>query len=56
MSNRKVRRIAKETGLPVVKIMVRGGTYHRKDLCLEDGTITRLFIDGTIYKTNDRWK
>lgn len=36
---RKVAKYRQETGLPVVTATVRGGTNHRIDLHLEDGTI-----------------
>lgn len=48
MSQKNVRRIAAATGLDIVTILVRGGTDHRKDLCLADGTIASLWSDGTI--------
>ena len=56
MSVKKVAKIRKETGLPIVKIMVRGGTEHRKDLCLEDGTIKCLWPDGTITDGEFGWR
>lgn len=57
LGTKKVKRLAAETGLPIVKVMVRGGTDHRKDLCLEDGSIVSLYRDGTM--ENDptcRWR
>ncbi len=43
------------TGLPIVKVMVRGGTGHRKDLCLKDGSIVHLYPDGTMEKSDIGW-
>ena len=39
LSEKKVAKIRALTGLPVFAVLVRGGTDHRKDLCLEDGRI-----------------
>jgi hypothetical protein len=36
---KKIARYRRETGLPVVKALVRGDTHHRIDLYLEDGTV-----------------
>ena len=46
MGPKKVARYRRDTGLPLRAILVRGGTEHRKDLCLEDGSIVHLFSDG----------
>ena len=56
LNEKKTKKLAKETGLPVVKVMVRGGTDHRKDLCLEDGSIMHLWKDGTLSKCPIPWK
>lgn len=45
---KKVKRIRELTGLDVKHVAVRGGTDHRKDLYLADGTITHLWPDGTL--------
>ena len=55
LSKKKTNKLAKETGLPIVKVLVRGGTDHRKDLCLEDGSIIHLYRDGTQEKSELRW-
>lgn len=55
LSEKKVKQLAKQTGLPVVKVMVRGGD-HSKDLCLEDGTIVTMEKDGTLEKSTFLWK
>ncbi len=49
---KKVKRIAETTGLDVVHVLVRGGTGHRKDLCLRDGSVVHLFQDGTTEKSD----
>ena len=48
LSDRKVKKIRAETGLPVVAVLVRGGTNHRRDLCLSDGRVVHLYKDGTM--------
>lgn len=48
---KKVARLRQATGLPVVAVLVRGGTSHVKDLCLEDGSIVCLHRDGTLEKS-----
>lgn len=54
---KKVRKYAKATGLPVVRALVRGGTDHRVDLCLEDGSVVMYWPrDGSIeHDTQWRW-
>lgn len=56
MSDKNAKKLAASTGLPVVKVLVRGGTNHRKDLCLEDGSIRCLWPDGEITESDARWK
>jgi hypothetical protein len=53
---KKTAKLRRQLGLPIVKVMVRGNTDHRLDLCLEDGAITCLYWDGVIEKTTRRWK
>ena len=48
LNDKKIRAIARKTGLPVVAVLVRGGTDHRKDLCLEGGKVVHLYKDGTM--------
>ena len=45
---KKVRRLAKRTGLPVVRAMTRGGTDHRIDLFLGDGRTMMLWPTGEL--------
>lgn len=49
---KKVARLRKETGLPIVAVLVRGGTGHRRDLCLEDGSVVCLYRDGTMERSS----
>jgi hypothetical protein len=56
MSDKNAKKLAASTGLPVVMVMVRGGTSHRKDLCLEDGSIRCLWPDGSITGHGSRWR
>ena len=39
IGEKKVALYRKKTGLLVVAALVRGGTDHRIDLCLEDGGV-----------------
>lgn len=55
MSERKTRRIAEQVGLKVVRVMVRGNTRHRRDLCLVDGSIATLWPDGSVLLNRGRW-
>jgi hypothetical protein len=48
--------MAKRLNLPIVRILVRGGTDHRKDLCLEDGSVINYWPDGKMLKSIARWK
>ncbi len=54
MGEKKVSRWREQTGLPVIAVLVRGGTNHRKDLCLEDGSVVHMFSDGTMEKSDIR--
>jgi hypothetical protein len=44
---KKMAKLKAETGLPIVAVLVRGGTGHRRDLCLEDGSVVHLYRDGS---------
>lgn len=52
----KVQQLIKKTGLPIVKVFVRGNTNHRKDLCLKSGEIICLYKDGVMEKSSITWK
>ena len=54
MGEKKTRRIAKQTGLDVLFVLVRGGTNHRKDLLLRGGTVVSLHKDGRLEQTDIR--
>jgi hypothetical protein len=56
MSEKNAMKYAKKLGLPIIRILVRGNTDHRKDLCLEDGSILHLFPDGHMEKSDIPWK
>lgn len=47
LSQKNVLKLAQQLELPVVAVLVRGGTGHRRDLCLEDGSVVYLYRDGT---------
>ena len=53
MSEKNVARIRARTGLDIDRILVRGGTDHRKDLRLTDGRWVSLWPDGTLEGAND---
>lgn len=53
---KKIAKLKRELGLNIVKVLVRGGTDHRKDLFLPDGSVMYLFKDGTIFETNQTHK
>ena len=56
LNAKKTERLAMNTGLPVVWVHVRGGTNHRRDLCLNDGRVFYLFPDGTIEDPKITWR
>jgi hypothetical protein len=56
LNEKNTKRIATKYNLPIHHILVRGGTNHRKDLCLEDGSIKCLCPDGTITESEIRWE
>ena len=54
MSDKNVARLAAKTGLDLVGVYVRGGTDHRKDLCVRGGGIKCLWPDGTLQDSEFR--
>ncbi len=54
LNAKKVAALARETGLDVVYVLVRGGTDHRRDLCLRDGSIINLWSDGSTTESDMR--
>lgn len=48
MGAKKVDRLRRMTGLPLVAALTRGGTDHRVDLILANGTMFALYKDGHI--------
>jgi hypothetical protein len=54
LSEKKTEKLRNKTGLPIIAVLVRGGTDHRKDLLLEDGSICSLFKNGDIIKTDGK--
>jgi hypothetical protein len=55
LSQKKVNKLRLSTGLDIVKVMVRGGTDHRKDLCISDGSIICLHNNGNMIKSTSIW-
>ena len=49
---KKTLMLREKLKLPIFKVLVRGGTDHRKDLCFIDGTVMHLYRDGTIEKSS----
>ena len=56
IGEKKIKKYRQQTGLPIVRALARGGTNHRIDLCLKDGTVMYWYKDGSMEKTNLRWK
>ena len=56
MNKKNVAKYSKKYNLPIVHVLVRGGTDHRKDFCLEDGSIVHLHNNETMEKADIRWK
>ena len=55
MNPKKVAKLAEELKLPVVAVLVRGGTGHRQDLCLADGSVVYYWPrTGQMEKTDIR--
>lgn len=54
LNDKKVKKLKEKTGLPIVKVMVRGGS-HSKLLCLDDGSCIWLDTDGTMEKSDMGW-
>jgi len=51
---KKVAKLMQSTGLPLVGVLVRGGTDHRKDLLINDGSVVHLYRDGSMVKSEIR--
>ena len=54
LSQKKTARLANETGLDLVGVLVRGDTDHRKDLLLRGGEIWNLYKNGDLEKDSCR--
>jgi hypothetical protein len=48
LGRKKTVALRKQTGLDIIAVLVRGGTEHRRDLCLRDGTVKFMWPDGEI--------
>lgn len=55
LSKKRTTILAAELNLPILSVMVRGNTDHRRDLFLEDGSIVMLYKDGTMAASSLRW-
>ena len=53
LSEKNVSRLAGKLGLDIMKVLVRGGTGHRRDLILRDGSMKHLWPDGRIEDSDD---
>ena len=56
LGKKKVDKLRSETGLDIVKVLVRGGTDHRRDLCLSGGQIVSLYKDGEMKTSTMKWQ
>lgn len=52
VGQKKIKKYKKQTGLPVLTALVRGGTDHRIDLCLDDGSVMYWYKDGSMEKAS----
>jgi hypothetical protein len=48
LGTKKIEKLKRETGLPIVAALVRGNTDHRLDLCLDDASVVHLYRDGVM--------
>lgn len=48
-------KIASIVGQPIAHAVTRGGTDHRVDACLPDGSILHVYKDGTTEPCPWRW-
>lgn len=55
LGQKKVNKLRQQTGLDILVVLVRGGTNHRRDLCLSDGSVVNLYKDGTMEKDTIGW-
>lgn len=55
LNEKKVNKLRLKTGLDIVKVLVRGGTDHRLDLCIKGGEIISMYKDGTLEKNSFKW-
>jgi len=56
LGEKKVKKLRGELNLPIVHVLVRGGTNHRQDLCLKDGTIMNYWPKtGELIKDDIGW-
>ena len=51
LGKKKVNLLRKQTGLDIIAVFVRGGTNHRKDLCIRGGKIISMYKDGSLHET-----
>ena len=57
-SLRTARKRARQIGINqelVIGALVRGGTNHRFDLCLKDGTVINIYPDNSYEKSDWKW-
>ena len=52
---KKVNRLRLKFNLDIVAVLVRGGTNHRRDLVMRDGSMIYLFSDGTMASNRTRF-
>ena len=49
-------RISVIVGQPIVHALTRGGTDHRIDACLPDGSVINVYKDGVTEPSDIRWR
>ena len=54
---KKTARLREKLALPIAGVLVRGGTGHRQDLLLEDGSVVHYWPrTGEQHKSDARWR
>ena len=54
LGDKKLRRLRRQLGLPIVRALVRGGTNHRVDLILEGGQMVHYWPASGQLETGGR--
>ena len=55
IGEKKVSKYRNKTGLPVLAALTRGGTNHRIDLLLDDGSVMHWYKNGGFEVCSIKW-